>query len=287
MSPWLLGFLMFTAYPMLASLYYSFTHYNQLSPPQWVGLSNYRFMVSDPNFWLSLRNTVWIIAVGTPISIVFAIVTAMVLIRPRRGRTIYRAIYFVPTMVPTVATALAFAFLLNPKGPIDAILGFLHVPQPLWFQDPLWSKPGLVILGLWGVGESMIIFLAAMLDVPAQLYEAAELEGVGPWQRFRYITLPMISPVVFFSAVMGVIYGFQYFTEAYVIGTAAGGPGGAGYPQDSTLFYGIWLYQQGFNYFHYGYATALAWVLFLIIMVFTLLLIRTSRHWVYYQGGFR
>ena len=167
------------------------------------------------------------------------------------GRGLYRTIYFVPTMVPTVAAALAFVFLLNPGGPLDTVLGWFGIKSPLWFQSPTWSKPGLVLLGLWGVGQVMIIFLAALLDVPAQLYESADIEGAGVWQKFRHITLPMISPVIFFSAVISVIYGFQYFTEAYVAATSAGGAGNLtnnlGYPQNSTLFYGIWLYEQAFD----------------------------------------
>jgi multiple sugar transport system permease protein len=293
LSPWILGFLMFIIYPMLASLYYSFTHYDMLTSPKWVGLSNYRFMFSsDPLFWQSLRNTVWIIAIGVPVQIVFAISTALVLTLPRRGRGFYRTIYFVPTMVPAVAATLAFVFLLNSGGPLDTVLGWVHIHGPLWFQDPAWSKPGLVLLGIWGVGETMIIFMAALLDVPAQLYEAADIEGAGPLQKFRSVTLPMISPVIFFSAVIGVIYGFQYFTEAYVAAGAVGGStqtGGPslGFPQGSTLFYGIWLFEQGFVNFHYGYASAMAWILFLIIMACTLVIIRTSRRWVFYQGGFR
>ena len=285
MSPWIIGFVVFYVYPMLATLYFSFTHYDILSTPKWVGLSNYRFMfTSDPNFWESLKNTVWMILVATPIQVVFAIGTAMVLTRPRRGVGTYRTIFFLPTMVPVVAATLGFVFILNPAGPIDHILALLHAPRPLWFQDPRWAKPGLVLLGLWGIGNTMIIFLASLLDVPRQLYEAADIEGASAWQRFRYITLPMISPVIFFAAVTGVIYGFQYFTEGFV---AAGGAQSLGTPQGSLLFYPIWLYQQGFQYFHMGYASALAWMLFLITMLCTVVLIKSSRRWVHYQGGFR
>jgi len=188
-------------------------------------------------------------------------------------------------MVPVVAATLGFVFILKPTGPIDIVLHWLHVPQLLWFQDPQWSKPGLVLLGTWGIGNTMIIFLAALLDVPTQLYEAADLEGAGPWQKFRHVTLPMISPVIFFSIVIGVIYGFQYFTEAYI--ASGGSPDGLGDPQGSLLFYPTWLFDQGFQSFHMGYASALAWMLFLIIMVCTIVLIRTSNRWVHYQGGFR
>jgi multiple sugar transport system permease protein len=270
---------------MITSLYLSFTHYDLLTAPRWVGLSNYQFMFSsDPYFWQSVWNTVWIVAIATPVQIAFAIGCAMVLARVRSGAGLYRTIFYMPTMVPAVAGALGFVFLLNPAGPIDRALAFLHVPQPLWFQDPQWSKPGLMLLGMWGIGNTMIIFLAALLDVPRQLYEAAQLEGASAWQQFRHVTLPMISPVIFFSLVIGVIYGFQYFTEGFV---AAGGVGNLGNPQGSLLFYGIWLYQQGFEYFHMGYASAQAWALFIVILAFTVLLIRSSRRWVHYQGGFK
>jgi len=285
MSPWILGFFAFTLYPTIASLYYSFTHYSLLDQPKWVGLDNYRFMFGDPNFSLSLRNTICITIFGTAPSVAFAIGCALVLTRVKRGSGFYRTVFFVPTMVPAVAATLGFVFILNPGGPINRVLAFLHVPEPLWFQDPHWSKPALLLLGLWGVGNTMIIFLASLLDVPRELYEAADIEGAGPWQRFRNITLPMISPVIFFSVVIGVIYGFQYFTEAYV--GSGGDPNTLGDPQGSLLFYGIWLYQQGFQYFHLGYAAAMAWILFLIIMASTLVLIRTSNRWVHYQGGFR
>jgi multiple sugar transport system permease protein len=285
MSPWAVGFVAFYLYPMLASLYFSFTQYDLVTQPKWTGLGNYRYMLTnDPSFWLAMKNTLWIVAISTPIQVAFAVATAMVLTRVKRGGAIFRTVFFAPTMVPAVAATLGFLFLLNPSGPLNRLLGFIHLPQPLWFQDPTYSKPGLVVLAMWGIGNTMIIFLAALLDVPRTLYEAAEAEGANSWQLFRYVTLPLISPVIFFSLVIGVIYGFQYFTEAYV---AAGGSSSLGDPQGSLLFYGIWLYEQGFSYFHMGYASALAWVLFLIIMIWTLILIRSSRRWVHYGGGLR
>ena len=285
MSPWIIGFFAFILYPMLASLYYSFTHFDLFSQPQWVGLSNYKFMLtSDPFFWQAMRNTLWIILISIPIQIAFGLGAAVILTRVKRGAGFYRTIFYIPTMVPVVAAALGFVFLLNPSGPVNHILGFFHIPQPLWFQDPHWSKPGLVLLGMWVVGNTMIIFLAALLDVPRALYEAADIEGADPWQKFRYVTLPMISPVIFFSVVIGVIYGFQYFTEAYV---ASGGGASLGNPQGSLLFYPIYLYEQGFQSFHMGYASALAWVLFVIVMICVVILIRTSKRWVHYQGALR
>jgi multiple sugar transport system permease protein len=241
----------------------------------------------DPYFWQSVRNTVWIIAIGVPIQIVFALSVAMVLTRPKRGVGIYRTIFFLPTMIPLVAATLGFVFLLNPVGPIDHILHLLHIPAPLWFQDPRFSKPGLVVLSVWGIGETMIIFLAGLLDVPAQLYEAADIEGASGWQKFRHVTLPMISPVIFFAVVIAVITGFQYFTQGFIASSASSSGSTLGDPQASLLFYAIWLYVQGFTASHLGYAAAMAWILFLIIMACTVVLIRTSKRWVHYQGGFR
>ncbi len=290
MSPWIIGFLAFTAGPMLLSLYYSFTSYDLLNPPRWVGLGNYRFaFAKDPLFIQSIKNTLWIIAVGVPLRIIFAMATAMLLTRPRRGANLYRTLFFMPSMAPAVAASLVFVYLLNPAtGPVNRALSAVHLPAPLWFYDPSWAKPALIILGLWGIGDAIVIFLAGLLDVPAQLYEAIAIEGANAWQRFRYVTLPMLSPVIFFTLVIGVIEGFQYFTQGYVAGTtAAGDSGSIGAPQGSTLFYGLYLYQQAFNEFHMGYASALAWMLFVATMVFTVILVVSSRRWVHYAGGLR
>jgi multiple sugar transport system permease protein len=289
MSPWAIGFLVFIVYPMVTSLYFSFTHYDLLSSPRWIGLDNYKFMFTkDAFFWLSVKNTVWIVVVGVSVRILFAIATATLLTRPRRGIKGYRTMYFLPSMAPPVAAALAFVYLLNPAfGPVNQLLTSVGVQDPpLWFFSPSTSKWGLVILGLWGVGDAMIIFLAGLLDVPRQLYEAADIEGANAWQKFRTVTLPMISPVIFFSLVTGIIWGFQYFTQAYVTSTVnATSKTSLGYPEGSLLFYSVYLYQQGFSYFKMGYASALAWVLFVVTMVCTLVMIRTSRRWVHYQGG--
>jgi multiple sugar transport system permease protein len=288
MAPWIIGFSAFYVYPMASSLYFSFTKYDILSQPRWTGFSNYRFMfTSDPLFWVSLRNTLWIIAFLVPLQVIFAIATASVLTRVKRGLPFYRTIFFLPSMVPLVAATLGFIYLLNPAGPVNRLLHLLHLPEPLWFVDPRYTKPGVALIGLWGIGQTMIIFLAALLDVPKQLYEAAEIEGANPWQRFRHVTLPMISPVIFFSLVIGMIQGFQYFTQAYVISRSGDQTRPVGYPQDSLLFYLSHLYQQGFEGFHMGYAAALSWVMFIVTMTCTIALIRSSRRWVHYQGGFK
>jgi multiple sugar transport system permease protein len=292
MAPWVIGFVAFIVYPMLSSLYFSFTNYDLISQPKLVGLSNYTFMLHDPMFWQSIRNTVWIIVIVVPLRIVVAMVTAMLLTRPKRGVKVYRTIFFVPYMAPAVAAALAFVYLFNPAtGPVNQALRFLGWRNPpLWFYSPQWSKPGLLLLSLWGIGDAMIIFLAGLLDVPRQLYEAADIEGASPGQKFRHVTLPSISPVIFFSLVIGIIAGFQFFTQAYVaslntVSANATGASSLGAPQQSLMFYSVYLYQQGFRYFHMGVASAMAWVLFIITMACTLLIIKGSKRWVYYAGG--
>ena len=297
MSPWIIGFSVFILYPALASLYYSFTNYDLLSTPSFVGLDNYRFMFTkDPQFWQAMRNTIWMICVGVPLSMLVALGTAMLLTRPRRGMKAYRTILFLPTMAPPVAAALAFFVIFNPAtGPVNQLLSGIGIKNPpLWFYDPFWSKWGLLFLGLWVVGQTMIIYLAGLLDVPRQLYEAAEIEGASPWQKFRHVTFPSLSPVLFFTLVIGVIAGFQYFTQAYVASFAVSGQAteeasaAVGSPQGSLLFYSIYLYLKGFSDFRMGYASAMAWMLLLLTLACTALLIRSSRHWVHYQaGGFK
>ena len=289
MSPWIIGFSVFIVYPMVSSLYFSFTHYDLLGSPQWVGFANYKYMFTeDILFWKAIKNTVWFIAVAVPLQIVFAIATATLLTKPRKGVKVYRTLYFLPAIAPIVAGSLAFLFLFNPAyGPINTFLSGIGIGKPpTWFYSPGSSKWALVILALWGIGEAMIIFLAGLLDVPRHLYEAADIEGGSAWQKFRHVTLPMITPVIFFSLVIGVIQAFQYFTQAYVASTTLGGQRSSlGAPQNSLLFYSIYLFQQGFSYFRMGYASAMAWVLFIITMICTLVLIKTSNRWVHYQGG--
>jgi multiple sugar transport system permease protein len=295
LSPWIIGFIVFTAGPMVLSLYYSFTHYDLISSPHWIGLDNYRFMFGkltlngqpnqgDPVFWTAVKNTLWITFFGVSLRIVFGIATAMLLTRPKRGVNGYRTLFFMPSMAPTVGTALVFVYLFNPAtGPINSFLAHLGINGPLWFYDPAWAKPALLVVGLWGIGDAIVLYLAGLLNVPRDLYEAISIEGANAWQRFRYVTLPMITPVIFFSLIIGIIDGFQYFDQAYVSSTTAGGSVGA--PQNALLFYSVWLYEQAFNYGHMGYASAMAWIMFLATMALTAVLLLTSRRWVHYGGG--
>jgi multiple sugar transport system permease protein len=292
MSPWLVGFSVFFGYPLVMSVYLSFNHYDLLSPPRWIGLANYRYLFNvDPQIWTAVKNTLWLIAVLVPLQVLFAFGIALMLARARAGVGVFRTIFYLPALAPPVAATLGFVYILNPAtGPINTILAHLGIVGPLWFQDPAWSKPSLVALGLWGIGNTMIIFLAAVLDVPRQLYESAEIDGAGPLQRLRWVTLPTISPVILFAVILGVIQGLQYFTQAYVAaGVAAGQASQAadvtsvslGYPQDSTLFYPVLLYQHGFVDFQMGYASAMAVLLLAVSFAVTLVIVVNSRRWVH------
>ena len=225
LSPWIVGFTVFFGYPLVMIGYLSFTHYDLLSPPRWIGLANYRYLLGeDPEVWPAVRNTLWIIAVAVPLQVLFAFGIAVMLTRARRGVGAFRTVFYLPALVPPVAATLGFVYLLNPAtGPVNLILGKLGVEGPLWFNDPGWAKPSLVMLGLWGIGNTMVIFLAAVLDVPKHLYESADLDGAGPYQRMRWVTLPLISPVLLFAVILGVIQGLQYFTQAYVAASVAAG----------------------------------------------------------------
>ena len=297
MSPGLIGFSIFFGYPLVMSVYLSFTHYDLLSPPRWIGLANYRYLFgSDPQVWPAIKNTLWIIVIAVPLQVIFAFSMALLLTRARRGAGFFRTVFYLPALAPPVAATLGFVYLLNPEtGPVNTILGHLGIQGPLWFHSPSWSKPSLLLLGLWGIGNIMIIFLAAVLEVPQQLYESAELDGAGPWQRMRWVTLPIVSPVILFSIVISVIAGLQYFTQAYVAANIAAGQASQagsnettlGYPENSTLFYPVLLYQHGFRYFNMGYASAMAMMLLVVAFALTLVILLNSRRWVHYQGATR
>jgi multiple sugar transport system permease protein len=286
-SPWLVGFLCFYLYPALASLYYSFTDFKILQEPRWVGLANYQRMVSDPLFWKALGNTLYLTLIGIPLAVISALGIALLLNTKRIvGIGVFRTIFYLPVVVPSVASALLWLWLLNPQyGLVNQGLSALGLPHPAWFYDPDWSKAGIIMLTIWGVGDVVIIYLGALQGVPQHLYEAAEVDGAGRWAKVRNVTIPMISPAILFNMVTGAIGAFQYFTQAYVIseGTRIGS-GAVGGVQNSLLFYGLNLYNNAFRYFKMGYASALAWILLLIILLTTLVMLRLSRGRVYYEG---
>jgi multiple sugar transport system permease protein len=294
MAPWIIGFGVFFVYPLLASLYLSFNHYDLLSSPRWIGFKNYQFLFQkDQNLWPAVKNTLWLVCFMVPAQILFAFGVAMMLTRARRGVGLLRTIFYLPALAPPVAATVGFVYILNPAtGPVNQFLEKLGISGPLWFDSPTWAKPSLVLLSLWGIGNMMVIFLAALVDVPVHLYESAEIDGAGWWAKLRWVTLPSISPVILFSTVIAVIEALQYFDQAYVASTIAAGSAGQaadsarylGEPQGSTLFYPILLYQQGFRYFNMGYASAMAVLMFVVSMAVTWLLIRNTARWVHAAG---
>ncbi len=282
-APWILGFLFFTVGPMLASLYLGFTNWDILTPPKFIGLSNYAQALADPNVGISLRVTLTYAVTSVPLRLLTALLLAMLLNEATRGVSIFRTAFYLPAIVSSVAAAVLWQWILNPAyGPVNGFLALLGIQGPKWFTDPDYALMALVIMSPWGVGGEMLIFLAGLKGIPKQLYESAELDGAGPFARFFSVTLPMLNPTLFFNLVMAIIGSFQTFDTAYVISTArAGHPGD---PLNSTLFYMIYLYNAAFSNQEMGYASALGWILFLIIMVATMLVLRTSRSWVYYEA---
>ncbi len=275
-SPWLIGFVVFTVYPVLASLYFSFTDYNVVSAPRWIGTRNYTDLIRDPLFGKTLYNTLYLAAIGIPFSLGLSLVIAMLLNNKVRLQGLFRTVYFLPSVVPAVAAALLWRWFLNPDyGPVNEFLWQLGINGPGWLADPAWSKPALILASLWGVGGSMVIYLAGLQNVPVALYEAADLDGASRWQRFRFVTLPMLSPVILFNLIMGIITSFQAFTNIYIM--TGGGP------SNSTLVYALYLYQNAFQFFRMGYASAMAWVLLAITAVALVGVFRTSG-WVYYEA---
>lgn len=276
-SPWLIGLVVFWAGPMLASLYFSFTKYTLIKSPIWLGTGNFTRLFSDPLVGISMRVTGIYTLLAVPIGTVAALLIAVLLNQKVRGMRIFRTIFYMPSLISGVAVAIVFAWLFNNRfGLINYLLSLIGIRGPNWLGDSdvvLWS---LVVMSLWGVGNGAVIFLAGLQGVPQALYEAAELDGAGTLRRFWHVTLPLISPVTMFSIITGVIATFQTFAVSYIL--TGGGPANA------TMFYMLYLYRNAFSWFEMGYASALAWVLFLIIMVFTLILLRMSSLWVYYEG---
>ncbi|MBB2913712.1 multiple sugar transport system permease protein [Streptosporangium becharense] len=293
MSPWLVGFAVFFAYPLVATVYFSFHRYD-LFTLEFVGLDNYRYFFADDRAWVSIRNTLWMVVFMVPAQVIFALGIAQLLTRVKAGAGFFRTVLYLPSLIPLTAGTVAFVFLMNPSGPVNQTLAFFGIAGPDWFGDADWSKPSLVLLGLWGIGNTMMIFLAALLDVPKHLYEAASIDGAGAWRQFRSITLPTIAPVLMFSAVTGVIYALQYFTQAMIASRVASGTTDSagstfvpGYPELSTLTLPQWLFHVGFRDYTMGYACVLALLLFAASMVFTLILLRRFRAFTDDEGGDR
>ena len=280
LAPWLIGFLCFSLGPVLASLYLSFTKFDLLTPARWIGTDNYvRMFSADPRFWQALKVTFSYMVMEVPLKLAFALAVAVALDKAVRAGALYRALFYIPSLLGgSVAIAVLWRQMFEGNGTLNQILLWLFGYQgPSWISTPDTAIYTLVLLAVWQFGSPMIIFLAGLRQVPQDLYEAASMDGAGPWRQFRKITLPMLAPVIFFNMVLQIIEGFKAFTPAYVIS------GGTGGPIDSTLFYTLYLYQEAFSYFRMGYASALAWVLLLVIGLFTGISFLTSKYWVYYE----
>ncbi|WP_442600007.1 carbohydrate ABC transporter permease [Neobacillus sp. D3-1R] len=281
-SPWIIGFLVFSLYPIFMSFYYSLTDYNLFSSPNWIGLENYKELFQDTKFYLSLYNTLYITIFGLIPHLAFALLMALILNMNVKGQSLYRTIYFLPTLVPAVAGSLLWLWLFNAQyGLINELLGYVGLVQPSWLMDPKWTKTAIIIMGFWGTGTTTVMYLAALQDVPKIYYEAADMDGANFFQKFRHITLPAISPVTLFHVIMGLIGSFQFFTQGLIFAEASQSVGG---PENSMLFYAIYLYQVAFSFLKMGYASAMAWVLFIIVLVLTIIVFKTSAKWVYYGG---
>ncbi|MFC7327364.1 carbohydrate ABC transporter permease [Marinactinospora rubrisoli] len=279
LSPWMLGFLGLTLGPMLASLYLSFTDYNLFTPPEWVGLANYTDLFGDEQWLRSVRVTLTYVLVSVPLKLLVALAVALLLAAPRRGQGLYRSAFYAPSLLgASVTVALVWRALFSDDAVVDRLLASVGVHTGGWVGDPDYALALLILLAVWQFGAPMVIFLAGLKQVPAELYEAAEMDGAGRTRRFLAITLPMISPVLFFNLLLETVNAFQVFTSSFVVSQGTGGPAGA------TLFYTLYLYQQGFTQMRMGYASAMAWMLILGAGLVVVLLFRLSRAWVHYAG---
>ncbi|MDF1512569.1 MAG: sugar ABC transporter permease [Anaerolineae bacterium] len=278
-SPWLIGFIIFILGPMIASLGFSFTRWDLLSPARFAGFRNYDKMLNrDPLFWQSLKVTLIYTAVYVPMELAGGLALALIMNQKLKFISVFRTIYYLPSVLPGVAFVVLWMWMLHPDvGLINTVLSYIGIDGPRWLVDPDWALTALLIMSTWGLGRSMVIYLASLKGIPRHLYEAASIDGANNWQAFWRISLPMLTPTIFFNLVLSVISTFQTFTNAYV--STDGGP------LDSTLFYVLYIFRQAFQYFNMGYASALAWVLFILIFGLTIIIVRSSDRWVYYEGA--
>jgi multiple sugar transport system permease protein len=276
--PWLVGFIIFTAGPILASFYYSFNFYDVVTPARWVGLQNYADLMKDTLFWQSLRVTAVYSVGAVTTGIIASLAVALLLNRDIHGVAVFRTIYYLPSVISGVAVSLLWMWILNSDfGIINFLLWKLfHIDGPSWIMSRTWVIPSLILMSLWGIGGSIVIYLARLQGIPTELYEAAEIDGANYWRRMANITLPLMTPVIFFNMITGVIGSFQVFTQAYVMTN--------GGPNNASLFYVLYLYRNAFRYWRMGYASAQAWILFLVLLVLTAIMLYTSKRWVYYDA---
>ncbi len=287
--PFILGFIVFTLVPMVWSLYASFTNYNIIKAPQWIGLRNFVDIFHDNFFWISLGNTFWMVLVKTPLVIIVALLLALLLNVNIPGAKFFRSVIYLPNVLAGVAAVFLWQWILAPNGLINQALGSVGISGPAWFFDANWTKPGMVVMGMWWIGGTVLIFLASLKGIPKELYDAGEIDGAVGWNKIRYITLPLLSPTIFFEIVTIIIGTFQIFTTAYILSTAGTGQTPMGGPGYSMLFYVLYLYLRAFGkvgsgLFQMGYGSALAWILFFIVLIITLIQLWLSRKWVYYES---
>jgi multiple sugar transport system permease protein len=275
--PWFIGFLVFTAGPMVYSAYLAFTDWELLTPPEWVGLKNFEKLRSDPLFRTAMTNTIIYTVVSVPLQLLVALIVALLLNQGVRGQNLYRAIAFLPSQMPAVATSMLWFFIFSPTGGLaNAAIGLFGIPPQKWLWDIELVKPALIAIAVWAFGGAMIIFLAGLQDIPQTLYEAAEIDGAGALSKLWYITVPLLTPTIFFNLVIGLIGAFQVFTPVYLM--TGGGPG------TSSMMMGLLIYREGFEEYNMGYASLLAWVLFLVVIVLTVIQFTIARRWVHYEG---
>jgi multiple sugar transport system permease protein len=277
-GPALLGLIFFVFYPVIAAFYYSFTDYSIIQEPYWVGLENYTLLFTDdPLFQISLWNTIYYVGASVPLQVVGAFGLALLLNIKVKGQSIYRTLFYLPSIMPLVATSMLWLWIFNPQyGILNSLLGLVGIQGPGWISSPAWAMPSLILMSVWGVGGWVVIYLAGLQDVPLELMDAAELDGANEGQKLWYITTPLMSPYILFHTINGLIFGFQYFTEVFIM--TRGGPGTA------TLVYSMYLFQNAFQYFKMGYASAMAWILFGIVLLATLIIFRSSAKRIYYGG---
>ena len=282
--PWLIGFLLFSLYPIVMSAYYSFTDFSAIKDPVWVGLKNYQDLLKDKLFWQSLQNTILYVVISVPVTILVSLLLAALLKVVRVGKAFFRSVFFLPSIFPVVASTMIWLLILDSiSGYLNRFLNLFGLPSVNWLGNPVWTKPALVIMTCWGVGSTVVILLAAMGDVSHELYEAASIDGAGTWKQFIHITLPGISHVLVYQVILAVINGFQYFTQVYILCSAQSGNLSAGVgagKKNSLLMYPLYLFQNAFGRLKMGSASAMAWILFVIVLILTLILLKGSDKYV-------
>lgn len=283
LTPWIIGFIFFGVGPMIGSIVLSLTNYSLLSAPQFVGLANYSRMFADPLFYKTMVNTIYFGVASVALSVTFTLLIAILLNQQVRGLWFFRMVFYLPSVVAGIATALLWKNILDPDfGLINLILGWFGIQGPGWLQSPNWAIPGLVLMAVWGAGNTIVIYLAGLQSIPAHLYEAAQIDGANWWDRFRHVTIPMMSPVIFFNIITGLVASLQAYVLILIMTQGSGAS--AGGPENSTLVIGLYIYKTAFQYFDFGYAAALSWALFVFIMIITLIQFVLGRRWVFYDS---